>query len=54
MNIKIAKKIPVAINLTKNNTYYVYLMEKGVAELMPSLLVTDSLEELFTEMEILQ
>ena len=53
MNMKIAKKIPVAINITKNNSYYVYLMEDDVAELMPSIMVTDDVEELLTRMEIL-
>ena len=53
MNIKIAKKIPIAINITKNNSYYVYLLEDGVAELMPSIMVTDDIEELLTRMEIL-
>jgi hypothetical protein len=51
--MKIVKKIPVAINITKNNSYYVYLMEDGVAELMPSIMVTDDIEELLTRMEIL-
>jgi len=53
MNIKIAKKIPVAINITKNNSYYVYLMEDGIAELMPSIMVTDNIFDLLARMEIL-
>ena len=53
MNMKKTKKIPVAINITKNNSYYVYLMEDSVAELMPSIMVTDDIEELLTRMEIL-
>lgn len=53
MEMKIAKKTPVAINITKNKSYYVYLLEDGVAELVPSIMVTDNIYELLTRMEIL-
>jgi hypothetical protein len=53
MSTKIAKKIPIAINITKNNSYYVYLVEDDDANLMPCIMVTDNVEELLTRMEIL-
>ena len=53
METKIAKKTPVAINITKNNSYYVYLLEDGVAELMPCIMVTDNIFDLLARMEIL-
>ena len=51
MRMKIGNATPVAVHIVKNNSYYVYLLSKEVAEYMPAILMTDSLEELLSKLE---
>ena len=51
MKVKIKNVTPVAVHIVKNDPYYVYLLTKEVAEYMPAILMTDSLEELLSKME---
>jgi hypothetical protein len=49
--MKIKNATPVAVQIVRSNSYFVYLLTKEVAEYMPAMLVTDNLDELLNEME---